>query len=477
MEPINQPAHVLYVDDDLSFAEMIATMLEREAENLIVQTANSAAAGLEIVRTEDIDCVVSDYSMPNTNGLEFLQSIRGSDPDLPFLLLTGRGSEDIASEAISAGVTDYLQKQQGTEHYSLLANRIMNAIEQYWAEQELERKKRELKRVKDRFQSFVKHSPDIITAIDKNGTIQYMSPAIEHVLGYGQEELTGEKAIEYVHPADKDRVSSTLSKAFRGDEEGRVTQEYRIKHADGSWAWVESITSAGKKYHEGGYIINSRDVTDRKQRERELEQKSERLEQFARIVSHDLQTPITIADARLDMAMDECDSEHLPRIGNALDRMEEIIDATLALAREGRVVDETRPVDIRELAEHCFQTVTSPRTTLRVTTDKTIKADQERLRHVLENLFANAVDHGGEDVMVHIGEIEPDGFYIEDDGPGIPDGKHEEIFEAGFSLAPDGNGFGLAIVKEIVDAHGWQIEATESETGGARFEITNVRCV
>ena len=477
MESITGTVRVLYVDDDPSFTEMMSTMLERESDRIEVIEANDAESGLETIGSEPIDCVVSDYSMPKTDGLEFLRAVREEHESLPFLLLTGRGSEDIASEAISSGVTDYLQKQQGTGHYSLLANRITNAVEQYRASQELERRKLELEQLKDRFQSFLKHSPDVITAIDENGTIRYQSPAVERVLGYEQDELIGEAATEYIHPDERDRVVSRFSDVIERSEDGVVTQEYRVKHADGSWQWIESVMGGKKTYRGDRYIVNFRDISDRKRRERELEQKSERLEEFASIVSHDLQTPITVADARLEMAMNDCDSEHLPAIGDALDRMEEIIDGTLALAREGQIVDETEPVDLGTLAERCFRTVTPETTELRVETELTIRADPERLRHVVENLFGNAVEHGAEDVTVRVGEIDPDGFYVADDGAGIPEHQRDVVFEPGFSVAEGGSGFGLAIVEQIADAHGWEIGATESAEGGARFEITGVETV
>ena len=85
----------------------------------------------------------------------------------------------------------------------------------------------------------------------------------------------------------------------------------------------------------------------------------------------------------------------------------------------------------------------------------------------------NAVEHGGSDVSISVGGVD-DGFYIADDGVGIPDSERDRIFESGYSTAADGTGFGLRIVKQIVDAHGWEITATDSDSGGIRFEITGV---
>ena len=131
MGTTDNQVRVLYVDDEPDYADMAAELLEREDERLSVRTAVGADAGLELLADEDIDCVVSDYDMPRTNGIEFLELVRADHADLPFILYTGKGSEEVASDAISAGVTDYLQKGTGTSQYALLANRIRNAVDTY----------------------------------------------------------------------------------------------------------------------------------------------------------------------------------------------------------------------------------------------------------------------------------------------------------------------------------------------------------
>jgi signal transduction histidine kinase len=158
--------------------------------------------------------------------------------------------------------------------------------------------------------------------------------------------------------------------------------------------------------------------------------------------------------------------------------MERIIEDMLWLVREGQVIGSTASVDLNEAAESAWAMVESATEYDEVVVPEpsgleTIQADYDRLCQLLENLFRNAIEHGGEDVTVRVGNLD-DGFYIEDDGPGIPEDARKEVFEVGNSTSPDGTGFGLSIVKDIAEAHEWEITITEGTTGGARFEITGV---
>ncbi|ESP88128.1 MASE3 domain-containing protein [Candidatus Halobonum tyrrellensis] len=215
-------------------------------------------------------------------------------------------------------------------------------------------------------------------------------------------------------------------------------------------------------------------------REAELARKNRRLDQFAGIVSHDLRNPLNVASGRIELARAEADGdggddEHLAAAADAIDRMATLIDDVLALAREGESVDEAAPVDTESLARASWRTVDTADAELRVDGPGAVRADQARLRRLFENLFRNAVEHGGEAPTVRVGAL-PDGrgFFVEDDGPGVPPDDREAVFEAGYSTAAEGTGFGLNIVREIAHAHDWTVTVGESASGGARFEITGV---
>jgi PAS domain S-box-containing protein len=597
---------VLHVDDDPHFRELTVECLE--AEGLFLVEPAPAPAEAREKLDERFDCIVSDYEMPDRDGIEFLESVRAEHPDLPFILFTGEGSESIASEAISAGVTDYLQKSGGTEQFTLLANRIRNAVE-------AARSKRQLGERTRRLETLIDNLPGMVYRCRNEPTWP-----MENVEGEG-EELTGytADALEcgevvwgeaVLHPDEREEIWTEVQEQL--DQTGSFETTYRIrtKHGETKWAWergrlvdgqvlegfitditdrrnrqkeleqyealidtvqdgimvanrefeIETVNRAGaaamgaspsdiegengvdlaaeysssegnpeklksafettverdpgadpvttelefdlpighefveyqltpfRASGEEKIAVIGRNVTDREERERELRRKNERLEKFASVVSHDLRNPLQIASTRLDLAQADCDSEHLGDIERALDRMGQLIDDILTLAREGEKVSETEHVELARASRRSWQQVRAPSSSLDVETERSLDADPNRLDQLLTNLFENAVEHGpaneprepgsqtAEDesaVTVRVGEL-TDGFYVADDGTGIPAEDREQIFDEGYSTSAEGTGFGLSIVEEIATAHGWEVDVTESESGGARFEITGI---
>ncbi|MEY7849032.1 ATP-binding protein [Natrarchaeobius sp. A-rgal3] len=223
-----------------------------------------------------------------------------------------------------------------------------------------------------------------------------------------------------------------------------------------------------------GQVITLTDVTERERYRRELEETNQQLEQFAGVVSHDLRNPLNVAQGHLEIAQETDDSPQLQHISEALTRIETLIEDLLTLAREGEQLGDVERVDLAEVTRACWQSVETAHATIVVDTDWSVEADRSRLQQLLENLFRNAVEHGGTEVTITVGELD-DGFYVEDDGPGIPEERRQNAFEIGHSTAVDGNGLGLGIVEQVVDAHGWELAITESAEGGARFEVHTER--
>lgn len=206
-----------------------------------------------------------------------------------------------------------------------------------------------------------------------------------------------------------------------------------------------------------------------------IEQQRDQLEEFASVVSHDLRNPLGVVQGYLDLAEQTGNPEHFNRCRNALDRMDELIDDLLTLAREGQSIGETESIDLAELVRDCWEFAPAEEASLEIEDDIGLKGDWSRVQQLFENLLRNAVEHGGHDVTIRIGVLENrSGIYVEDDGPGISEQKRDRIFTDGYSTGENGSGYGLTIVQQIVEAHGWDIRVTDSNTGGARFEITGI---
>ncbi|WP_336336845.1 PAS domain-containing protein [Haloarcula brevis] len=881
---------VLHVDDAQGFAEMTAEYLERVADDLTVVTATSPDDGL--ARLDDsIDCVVSDYEMPERNGLELFDAVRDRYPDLPFILFTGKGNEAVASEAITAGVTDYLQKDRGTDQYTILANRVRNAVDRRRARLERERSERRFEAVFEDPQTLVGvlnpdgtvrkanqtaleavdapreavvgepfwelswwpegHSAEVEEWVERAADGEYVEVDIDHTTagpaqfsyhGYirpvrdddgdivslvasghevtgkreraeklerktdllrhaqqiadvggweldiaeppyeatwtdqlfeifgipPQDAMTPDEVLSFVHPDDHDRVAAETEQLIEAGE--GLTQEYRIVTGEGNERWLRVISerpddradvirgatldvteqkqttqalrerertlsqykeftddifdavddvfflldergrvrrwneslervtgydgddlssmdgvaffrpedretvreacragdtttelplvahdgepvpyefvfdrvetpegerrtaaigrdiSARKEREEalartnrqlqtiletttalvflkdsdGRYQrINERfravlidgpmdvvgktdaelfpdeiaeriraddrqvietgesiereeeiptphgprtfltlknpiydaegavagicgvatDITERAEYKANVERQKERLDEFASIVSHDLRNPLDVARGRLRLAESDPSAEHLAAIERSLDRMQELIDDLLALARQGEAVTDVRPVTVENAVEQAWRSVRTGAATLETDIEGTVMADPTRLQQLFENLIRNSVEHGStssrpaadDDVERGStapppepgnGDVTPDsdgsvasggpradargitvtvgalddgtGFYVEDDGAGIPDDERGKVFRSGYSTSESGTGFGLAIVREIAEAHGWEITVTESASGGARFEFRGV---
>lgn len=123
-----ETVQLLLVEDDTADREMASLMLEKRAEELAIETASNAIEGYRKIKSTEFDCVISDYDMPKRDGIDLLQQVRETHPDLPFILFTGQGSEAVAKEAVLSDVTDYVQKGIGTNQYDILVDRVRKAI-------------------------------------------------------------------------------------------------------------------------------------------------------------------------------------------------------------------------------------------------------------------------------------------------------------------------------------------------------------
>jgi PAS domain S-box-containing protein len=221
-----EPIRILHVDDDPELADVTSVYLERFNDDFQVVTETTVVEALDRLRNEQIDCVISDYQMPNTNGLEFLEIVREQYPDLPFILFTGRGSEEIASEAIEAGVTDYMQKGGGPDQYEVLANRVDNAVDRY-------RTRQQFWDALSWYQRLVEQ--EIVGVFVVQGEeLVYANRKFADVFGYDRSDLIG-KPITLIATSDS---RDGILEALTASEEG-FQYEFTGQRRDGTEIAVE----------------------------------------------------------------------------------------------------------------------------------------------------------------------------------------------------------------------------------------------
>lgn len=216
---------------------------------------------------------------------------------------------------------------------------------------------------------------------------------------------------------------------------------------------------------------------ERRQREVQLQRKNDQLESFASMLAHELRNPLNIAQIYHQQAQPR-DQAAADKVTTALNRIEEMIDVLLVTARGSESAIDWEDVVLSEAARDAWTAVDAEPAKLVVETERTIRADPVHLCHMLENLFENSVEHGGETVTVCVGDLDDaDGFYVADDGVGIPEDVRDDVFEAGHTTAADGIGLGLTFIERLIKTYGWDCTLTESENGGSQFEFAGVDCV
>lgn len=252
------PISVLIVDDDANWAQLAARLLNKTEWAFEVATTTDAVEALEAVRTDPPDCVVSDFRMPGLTGIEFLREVRQDHPDLPFIIVTSKGDESIASRAIAEGVTDYLPKGHDEDHGTLLATRIRNAVQQRRTRAELEASEARYRAVVEN----VQHA--ILILVD--GRIQFVNSTATDLTGLSEAALVGAGLDAFVDPAELSAVERLLD--GRGDE--NATRDLTVQTDDGDIRECE-VERVDIRYGDTeAVMLVVTDVSERRRRRRAL---------------------------------------------------------------------------------------------------------------------------------------------------------------------------------------------------------------
>lgn len=266
MTSTQAPIRVLHVDDDPSFTDLTVEFLKRENDRFIIETANSADEGLQRITDRPPDCIVSDYDMPGMNGIEFLEAIRDDHPEVPFILFTGKGSEEVASDVLSTGATDYIQKQSGAERYELLANRIENAVEQYRSEQRLRETREEYAAVFENAQNGL-----LLIQVDDDGfRYQRCNPRAVELIGRDEGDIIGNTPQEALGSENGTKVVGAYRKCI--EQRAPVAYTVTLDLPVGEVIQQCEVSPVASDGDIEQLVVEFRDVTEQRQHQRELEE-------------------------------------------------------------------------------------------------------------------------------------------------------------------------------------------------------------
>jgi PAS domain S-box-containing protein len=331
-----------------------------------------------------------------------------------------------------------------------------------------------------KYRTLLGTAPDaaFVVAVD-DGEVLEANRAAETLVGESEDDLVG-RHYSVVFPEGPDARYVDLFSLGRGEHVRRSRFEdgddILVVTADGDRVPVEVSAQRVDAAGDDVVLAMLRDVSERRQYERDLNRQIDRLGRVAQVLSHDLRNPLNVAEGNLDLAMETGDLDRLDEVEAAHDRMRSIIEEALTMVRTGSDVEAVDPVNVETFAADCWANVATGDATMEVVAPGLVYGDEDRLTHLFENLFRNAVDHGGPDVTVRVG-VEDGRFFVEDDGPGISPEDRESVFELGWTTEDAGSGLGLNIVADIAAAHGWTPSVGESASGGARFEFRDARSV
>lgn len=455
---------ILVVDDSDFFLTLISNQLE-SGHDIVTYTATGGAEALDVLESTPVDCVVSDYEMPSMNGLELHEEV-ANRWEIPFILLTSEGNEDVASNAISAGVDDYLRKDKVSEGNPLevLVNRIENVVTQ--------------RQALERYELLVNNSPDEILHISADGKVLAANDAASAAYQEEPEELIGQN-LESLLPADIGENRIEHGREALTDGTAKTFQDsFNQKHFHNIAAPVGSGTDRTS------FQLISRDITEQKRHEQELQVRSEKLELINRIVRHDIKNDIQLLTSWTEILSEYVEQEgeqYVSRIHKTCEHIEEltIISRDFVDSIADEEASELEPVGLRHILQNEIDKKRRAFEDAEISVEGysgvTVEAN-ELLSSVFGNLLSNAIRHNDKSTPVIEVRIEERQetviVWIADNGPGIPDDQKETIFRRNeMGTESPGSGLGLYLVDTLVDQFGGDIWVEDNKPEGSVFAV------
>ena len=497
-----EPLRLLVVDDAREHAQMVAEFIREggvwaDADIRIAVTYDEA---LQALQSTTFDVAFFDYWLDTKDGLSLLREIRQRGIDTPVVMLTSRGAEDVAVEAMKAGAADYLGKAHLTAES--LARTIRYALALHAGERQRWQAEAALRASEERFRALVENSSDVLMLLDADGRVKYMTPSSVRHIGWTPEQVVGRSVFDFMHTDDGRRVSERLRNVLE-QPGGAVLGEVRFHHADGSWRIMEGlgVNRLGDPAV-GGIVVNVRDISERRKLEEQLRQaqKMEAVGQLAGGVAHDFNNLLTAILGYCHLILDELPQDHSVRadlleIQSAGERAATLTRQLLAFSRRQMLQPQVVNINtlitqsnmlLRQLVNENVDLVLALAPDL-----KAVTVDPASVEQILVNLAVNARDAmpAGGRLTIETANVDvddssaeahvtvPPGSYVMlavgDTGEGMDAATRERVFEPFFTTKEQGKGIGmgLATVYGMVKQSGGYIWVYSEPGRGTMFKV------
>lgn len=506
------PTTVLLIEDNHEDADLIEEMLANARDTSFhIEWVECLSAGLTRISQGHVDAILLDLSLPDSDGLDSLRKVSTEAPGLPIIVLTGLAEElNLGVRVLQAGAQDYLVKGQLDGH--LLARALRYAIERKQIQKELSEYKDRLEKlvnertlalkaaneglrleftermlVEQKLRQITDSMLDVICQTDSVGIIEFASPSCLDVLGISPDELIGQSVYARVHPDDLDTVKEAVQKTGR--------TEYRYLYADGHYVWLESLTNLLLE-RDGtvkGIVFASRDVTERKQVEKELQDLSQLKTDFLATAAHELRTPLVSIQGFSEILMSRhLDEERVKRYVTMINEqstyLARIVDTLLDVSRlesKRGLEFAAQPINLSDLVCRVADTLAESSPKHQVIVEgfqgcPPINGDPFRLTQLLENILSNAVKFSpkGGEILIRA-QVTDDSLKIaiRDQGIGMTTEQQSHLFEKFYradasNTAAGGTGLGLSISRSIVEQHGGKMWVESTHGAGTTVCFT-----
>ncbi len=469
---------ILYVEDDRGYARLFKKKMERNG--YLVELAYDGEEGLNKWDPTLFDVLVLDYKLPVYNGTEFIKQLSLKGPLPPIIMVTGMADASIAVEAMKLGASDYIMKDTNVNYLELMPSVLEQVFHHHQLKEGKKKAEEALRESEERFRSLFEHSNDAIIIHDKKGIILDLNQRAAEMLQQSSDLLRGENLEVFLAQKANGEERAMLYETVR---KGSNLFESQFKLTDGTIVDVEISSRITGKEND---IIQSivRDITVRKWMEKELVKKNRELNDFAHRICHDLKNPLTLMNGFATAIKDspELFETHFQKIIDMSNRLIRFIDDLLKLTRAGIIISDIQGIDMETMIRNLFRFSLPgeiPRELEVHSPIPHIVGDPRGIEEILKNLILNSLQNKDPDKEKLIMKVdwEKKGRFVIikllDNGMGIASSVIEKVFNPGFTAGRSkGTGYGLAIAKKIVDAHGGEIWAeSRGEKFGSEFYL------